>query len=118
MANDALRRLRLAREWTQADVAERVCAHVSATTGRVPAFDSLTISKLERGLITWPNREYRDALQAVFEVPDSTALGFYPKRTRRDARGVEETQRRDFLALAAVALPDVLPRRLGRCQVK
>lgn len=117
MANNALRRLRLARQWTQAELAERVCAQVRAATGKDAAVDAVTISKLERGLITWPNRDYRQALRAVFEVHDDAALGFYAKRTKRDSEEVSDTDRRDFLGLAGLVLADPIPNRLGKSDV-
>ena len=101
MVNDALRSLRLARGWTQMEVAERVSDAVKAATGTVPAVDALMISRLERGSITWPGKNYREALRTVFDAPDTEALGLYPKRTRRDAQEVDASKSRGFLALAA-----------------
>lgn len=92
MVNDALRSLRLARGWTQMEVAERVSDAVKAATGTVPAVDALMISRLERGSITWPGKNYREALRTVFDAPDTEALGLYPKRTRRDAQEVDASK--------------------------
>ncbi|MFE3717052.1 helix-turn-helix domain-containing protein [Streptomyces cyaneofuscatus] len=78
-ANEALRRHRHARRWTQAQAAEEVCAQVLAATGRHPELDANWISRLERGAITWPSGHYRAALCAVFLVADEAELGLYPK---------------------------------------
>lgn len=79
MANEALRRHRNARRWTQTQVAEHVCAQVQAATGRDPELDGNWVSRLERGAITWPSGDYRAALCAVFQVTSEAELGLYPK---------------------------------------
>ncbi|MFI1253185.1 helix-turn-helix domain-containing protein [Streptomyces netropsis] len=79
MANEALRRLRNERRWTQAQAAERICARVRAATGRDPELDANWFSRLERGAITWPSGDYRAALCAVFQVRNEAALGLHPK---------------------------------------
>ncbi|MEU0686769.1 helix-turn-helix domain-containing protein [Streptomyces uncialis] len=55
MANESLRRLRHERRWTQAQVAELVCAQIETATGRNPGLEANWISRLERGAITWPS---------------------------------------------------------------
>ncbi|MEU5428992.1 helix-turn-helix transcriptional regulator [Streptomyces olivoreticuli] len=79
MANEALRRLRNERRWTQAQAVERICAQVRAVTGRDPELDANWFSRLERGAITWPSGDYRAALCAVFQVGNEAALGLHPK---------------------------------------
>ncbi|MFI2210488.1 helix-turn-helix domain-containing protein [Streptomyces sp. NPDC020141] len=79
MANEALRRYRHARRWTQSQAAERVCAQVQAVTGRDPGLDANWVSRLERGVITWPSSDYRAALCAVFQVAGEAELGLCPK---------------------------------------
>lgn len=54
-------------------------------TGRELAIDANYVSKLERGVITWPNRAYRDAFRTFFGAASDAELGFYPSRTGRDA---------------------------------
>jgi transcriptional regulator with XRE-family HTH domain len=95
MANKFLRTLRLFHQWTQAELAERVCDEVERSTGRRPAVDSLTISKLERGLISWPNRDSRQALRRILSVGSDTDLGFYSKRTAKDAEAFYRSTRQD-----------------------
>jgi transcriptional regulator with XRE-family HTH domain len=110
MTNDVLRRLRLGREWTQGEVAKRVNDRIRASAGRDSAIDANVISRLERGVITWPEREVRDALRAVFGVTTNAELGLFSKRTRRDREEVSESKRRDVLGISLAAiLPDVLP---------
>lgn len=80
-----LRRRRLAAGITESQVAEEIARLVAIKTGRDLAIDGNYVSKLERGVITWPNRTYREAFRTLFEVLSDAELGFYPSRTRRDA---------------------------------
>ena len=66
-------------------VAEEVARLVAAQTGRELAINGNYVSKLERGVITWPNRAYRQAFRTLFGVASDADLGFYPSRTRLDA---------------------------------
>ena len=70
---------------TESQVAEEVARIVAAQTGRDHAIDGNYVSKLERGVITWPNRAYRQAFRTLFNVMNDVELGFYPSRTRKDA---------------------------------
>ena len=117
--NERLRRLRLARAWTQEELAERVCDHVEAATGRRPSVDASVISRLECGATTWPSRATRNALRVLLGVGTDAALGLYPKRALPDATMSRPTadvhawmefnvmRRRAFLAsgLAMTAVP-------------
>lgn len=85
MVNHELRCMRLAAGFTEGQVAEEVARIVADQTGRELAIDGNYVSKLERGVITWPNRAYRDAFRTLFSVTTDAELGFYPSRTRRDA---------------------------------
>ncbi|MBF6081369.1 helix-turn-helix transcriptional regulator [Nocardia cyriacigeorgica] len=118
--NADLRSRRLARGWTQAELAELVCDEIEHATGRRPAVDAQAISRIECGEISWPRKETRRALASLFGVERESDLGLHPKRTRRDAERDEATKRRAFLALAglAVQIPSELtPRRVGACDV-
>lgn len=86
MTNHQFRGFRLARGLTQAKLAELVCDAVSRATGRPSAVDAQSISRIERGEITWPNGDTRGALHAVFGTDSDSDLGLYPKRTRLDAQ--------------------------------
>jgi len=85
MGNYKLRCLRLATGMTEGQVAEEVAKIVAAQTGRELAINGNYVSKLERGVITWPNRAYRQAFRTLFTAGNDSELGFYPSRTRRDA---------------------------------
>jgi len=85
IGNCKLRAMRLAAGITEGQVAEEVARIVAAQTGRELAINANYVSKLERGVITWPNRAYRQAFRTLFGVAKDADLGFYPSRTRRDA---------------------------------
>jgi len=89
ISNFKLRSKRLAAGITESQVAEEVARLVAAQTGRELAIDGNYVSKLERGVITWPNRAYRQAFRTLFGVAKDADLGFYPSRTRRDAEQLE-----------------------------
>jgi transcriptional regulator with XRE-family HTH domain len=119
MANNQIRGLRLARRLTQAKLAELVGDAVSRATGRASAIDAQTISRIERGEITWPSSDTRKALRAVFGVNSDDDLGLYPKRTRLDAEKHEATHTLlDPLRIAHEWLvadsPQVIESRFGR----
>ena len=63
--NRNLRGRRLAVGITEGQVAEEVSRLVVAQTGRDRAIDGNYVSKLERGVITWPNRAYRQAFRTL-----------------------------------------------------
>lgn len=83
--NVKLRCRRLAVGKTETQVAAEIARLVSSWTGRIPAIDGNYVSKLERGVITWPNNTYRRAFRALFDAASDADLGFYARRTRRDA---------------------------------
>jgi hypothetical protein len=89
--NHRLRCRRLAAGITESQVAEEVARLVSAQTGRDLAIDGNYVSKLERGVITWPNGAYREAFRTLFCVLTDAELGFYPSRTSRRAAEVRLT---------------------------
>ncbi|MEA2588959.1 MAG: hypothetical protein QOH66_1886 [Actinomycetota bacterium] len=108
MANQRLRALRLARGLTQSGLAHLVCTEVEKTTGRQAAVEAQTISRLERGVITWPNHETRRALRVVLRAESDEDLGLYAKRTHVEAERMGAPKRRDFLpvdAMSAIAAP-------------
>ncbi|WP_433621735.1 hypothetical protein [Nocardia sp. CA-120079] len=118
--NKQFRSQRLAHGWTQAELAERVCAEVERITGQRSAVDAQAVSRIECGEIRWPRHATRRALMALLEVDTEAALGLYPKRTQRDAEREEATKRRAFLVGAGLAAPliaDEPPRRIGALDV-
>jgi hypothetical protein len=86
--------MRLAAGMTEGQVAEEVARLVAAQTGRELAINGNYVSKLERGVITWPNRAYREAFRTLFGAAHDADLGFYPSRTRRDAESWQATTAR------------------------
>jgi hypothetical protein len=75
---------------------------------RVAAIDADHVSKLERGLITWPNKRYREALRAALGVDTDAELGFYCRRSRAtvefheltgSGREVGNVRRNEFIRL-------------------
>lgn len=92
--NHRLRCRRLAAGITEGQVAEEIARLVAVQTGSDLAIDGNYVSKLERGVITWPNRAYRQAFRTLFNVPSDAELGFYPSRTRKDAETVTDSLRR------------------------
>jgi transcriptional regulator with XRE-family HTH domain len=116
--NDQFRGLRLAGGFTQAQLAEFVCADLERATGRSGAVDAQAISRIERGEITWPSSETRRSLRNVLGVGSDRDLGLAPKRTRSDVEKVKAANRRDFMALAGVGLIEATSRRIGALDVE
>jgi hypothetical protein len=87
--NHSLRRRRLAAGVTESQVAEEVARLVAARTGRDMAIGGNYVSKLERGVITWPNSAYRAAFREFFNAESDAELGFYPSRTRKDVTAAQ-----------------------------
>jgi hypothetical protein len=116
--NHNLRCRRLAAGITESQVAEQVARLVLAQTGRDLPIDGNYVSKLERGVITWPNRAYRQAFRTLFDAVSDAELGFYPRRTRRDAErwvmsstGVGGDDALDLLGTGTLA---AIASRIGR----
>ncbi|WP_028923912.1 hypothetical protein [Pseudonocardia acaciae] len=113
------------------ELAELVNAHVFHHHGRVVEMDANYVGKLERGVIRWPGKLYREAMRAVLNAPSDVALGFSNKR--RAVVKVSEVTRRAFarasalgaggLALAPVldlldgSEPTPIPDRVGATEV-
>lgn len=75
---------------TQQAVAEAISGIIQARTGRRPPIDADYISKLERGIIRWPNRQYRSTFRTLFKATD-TDLGFYSTRACPPPPGLATT---------------------------
>lgn len=104
-------RLRQARERTESpqtpgeplsrvELAELVNAWIydHTTSHRVTEADGNYIGKLERGLIRWPQQDYRAGLRAVLGVRTDAELGF--RRPRRSVATVADVDRNAFLRAA------------------
>src|SRR5438552_471381 len=81
--NERLIAARLGAGLTQEQVADLGNYEVERDTGRVGAMDGDYVSKLERGIHTWPSKRYRQALCKVLDVDDERDLGFFCTRGRR-----------------------------------
>jgi transcriptional regulator with XRE-family HTH domain len=126
--NRQLTAARAAARLTQEALAALANAQVERDTGKPGAMDADHISKLERGIHTWPGRDYRRALRVVLGARTDADLGFYSKRTKaaadnhvpsEPARGSEDVKRQAFLrALAAtvagMAVGDPVAEAVGR----
>jgi transcriptional regulator with XRE-family HTH domain len=117
MTNDRLRALRLAHGLTQGALARLVCAEIEKATGHQAAVEAQTISRIERGVITWPNHETRRALRTVLQADSDEDLGLYAKRTYADAERVGATKGRDLVALAALSAMAPPTGRIGMSEV-
>lgn len=136
MAGDSERNRRLAAArralgLTQIELAERV----SRRLGLDPPLDGYYLSKLERGVHTWPNAEYRQALRAELGAGTDAELGFYSSRSAPE-EDIPDVDRRSFFALgpavaggligggtsasdflASIDLPNHAPALVGRADV-
>ncbi len=84
-------RLRSARERTgsrespghamsRQEMADQLNAYLFRVTGREFGIDANYVGKLERGVIRWPQKLYRDAFRAVLGVSTDRELGFFNPR--------------------------------------
>ncbi len=81
--NRPLADARRARRLTQAQLAERV----SARLGVDPPLDGNYISKLERGVHSWPNAGYRRAFREELGTDTDAELGFHCSRSTLEKAG-------------------------------
>jgi transcriptional regulator with XRE-family HTH domain len=127
--NERLAGARLAVGLTQEQLAEAANGEVEAQTGHAGGMDGDYVSKLERGVHTWPNKHYRQSLRQVLGAASDADLGFYSRRSQRATvsgagaspavEGVDDVNRQAFLrALAAtvagVAAGDPIAEAIAR----
>ncbi|GAA0708150.1 hypothetical protein GCM10010199_02860 [Dactylosporangium roseum] len=74
---------RSAARLTEGQVAELVAQHIWQAAGSRPPIDADHVGRIERGVITWPGRHYREAFRAVFSVKSDAELGFVARRSTR-----------------------------------
>jgi hypothetical protein len=84
------------------DLADLLNRWLYERRGRTVLLDANYIGKLERGVIRWPQRDYRDALRAVLRVGTDADLGLSGRRQRHTTT-VDPVERQQFLRLAASA---------------
>ena len=87
------------------ELAEQVNQWLYDRTKKRVELDANYIGKLERGLIRWPCRDYRQAFRAVLQVEADVHLGFCGRRRR--SVSVSDVDRQQFLRLSGTAA--VLP---------
>jgi hypothetical protein len=87
------------------EVAELVNEWVFDRHQKVVELDANYIGKLERGLIRWPQRLYREALRAVLRAETDAQLGLYGQRRRTSTAGPAERQQFLRLADSVASLP-------------
>ncbi|MCE6997311.1 tetratricopeptide repeat protein [Saccharothrix sp. S26] len=85
------------------ELAELVNAHLWDRHGRRAELDAHYVAKLERGVIRWPNAEYREAFRAVLGVASDVELGFVNLRRATGPVRDEEPPR------SATPVPRQLP---------
>lgn len=85
------------------ELAEQVNAYLFDRTGKRFELDDNYIGKLERGVIRWPQRAYREALREVLGVGSDRDLGFV--NTRRLSAGGADVKRQEFLRTAFLGVP-------------
>lgn len=83
------------------ELAERVNRWIYEQDQTITEIDANYIGKLERGVIRWPQRRYREALRAILRAETDRDLGFH--RPVQSANGGVEVDRQQFLRAAAVA---------------
>ncbi len=79
------------------ELAELVNAWVWEHHHKVVDASENYVGKLERGIICWPGKLYREAFRAIFGVSTDAALGFVNARSRRAVVRLEGVDRRRFL---------------------
>lgn len=87
------------------ELAELVNQWIFTHTAKVVELDDNYIGKLERGVIRWPGRCYREAFRVILRVETDAQLGLFGQRRR--SASVDEVDRQRFLCAAGAlaALP-------------
>lgn len=86
---------RRAQGLTQTELAARVSRRLRLD----PPLDGNWVSRLERGVHTWPTAEHRQALRDEFGVGSDAELGFYCSRSAAFEEDNPNVDRRSFFAL-------------------
>lgn len=107
--NELLRAARKAAGLMQGELAERANAQVEAIASGPGAMDGDYVSKLERGIIRWPSKEYRQALREALHATTDAELGFFCTRSHiatvvrspQSESGGDDVERKAFLRVLA-----------------
>jgi hypothetical protein len=141
VAND---RFRAARERTASltypdeglsrrELADLVNAYIWDHHHEMVALDANYLGKIERGIIRWPSKLYREALRAILGASTDSALGFI--NPRRAVVKLENVRRKQFLhtttllgvgtltlgpvaALLEGSEPTPIPERVGATEIE
>ncbi|WP_327591354.1 hypothetical protein OHA25_60495 (plasmid) [Nonomuraea sp. NBC_00507] len=94
------------------DLADLVNAWILNERKRDVGLTANYIGKLERGLVRWPNSDYRAALRAICGIDEDKDLGFARPGRRNPPTTVADVDRKQFIrtamgAAAAVPLADL-----------
>ena len=115
------------------ELADQVNSYLFEHTGREFSLDANYVGKLERGVIRWPHKLYREAFRVVLRAASDGALGF--ANPRRTTTAASDVNRLDFLRAAALigagsfltpttfdilapAEPTPVPSRIGRDEIE
>ncbi|MGH3802095.1 MAG: helix-turn-helix domain-containing protein [Pseudonocardiaceae bacterium] len=118
---------------TRQELAELVNAYIwDHHDKKVVELNANYIGKIERGIIRWPSKLYREALRAILGVPTDAALGFI--NARRAVVRLADVDRKQFLcggalgvgtlalgpvaALLAGSEPTPIPLRVGATEIE
>ncbi|WP_084965855.1 hypothetical protein [Thermoactinospora rubra] len=118
--NDALRRARESlpspttpgEPTSRQELADLVNAWIYERHKRVTCLTANYIGKLERGLVRWPQADYREALRAILGVDADAELGFCRPRRSTAVLAVKEegdVNRKAFLRTAIGAAASMIP---------
>lgn len=119
--NDLLRRARertestvcAGRQMTQRELAELVNRYVWDRFGQMVEVDDNYVGKLERGVIRWPNRRYREAFRAILGASRDADLGFWNQRSAPVVQ-LEDVDRSQFLRGGIAGLGLLVAAPIGR----
>lgn len=96
--NPLLRKARQTRQETQYQTAQALGEHLGFPV------EAEYISRLERGVVTWPHAHHRAALRAHFGVASDAELGFYCRRSASTPEEADTVKRRIFVGATPLAL--------------
>jgi hypothetical protein len=80
---------------TRQELAELVNAYIWDHHHKKVALDANHLGKIERGLIRWPSKLYREALRAILGASTDAALGF--DNARRAVVKLKPVNRKQFI---------------------
>ncbi|WP_113704731.1 XRE family transcriptional regulator [Nonomuraea lactucae] len=82
------------------DLADLVNAWILNERNRTAGLTANYIGKMERGLVRWPQQDYRDALRAICGADEDKDLGFARRRRTKPPVTVADVDRKQFIRTA------------------